>query len=247
VTQIVPARTGPALRGRLIQAWHLTGATLRDGRAVPPVGEWLEHEGALELCEAGLHASERLIDALRYAPAGVTTIHRVECDGDVIHCDSGDKFAGRRRRIVASYPFDLRRVVRLACESAALAAWCTGLYLPELIVAAEAADRGDFAAASAAAAAAGDARGAGDAARAARDASWAADATARAAAGAVWAAARGAAWAAGDATAWAASDVVDAAWAAAGDAGDAAWSAARDAAWETLEARAVALLTGGAL
>ena len=45
-------------------AFHFTAATLRDGSPIPPVGAWLEHAGPLVLCESGLHASKRVLDAL---------------------------------------------------------------------------------------------------------------------------------------------------------------------------------------
>lgn len=38
-------------------AYHFVGETLRDGRPVPADGEWLEHDGKIIMCEAGLHAS----------------------------------------------------------------------------------------------------------------------------------------------------------------------------------------------
>lgn len=64
-----------------VLAWHFVGATLRDGRPVPPDGETLRHDGPLRMCQSGLHASERLIDALRYAPGA--TICRVQCGGEI--------------------------------------------------------------------------------------------------------------------------------------------------------------------
>ena len=79
-----------------MKAWHLVGKTLRDGRPVPADGEWLEHDGELVMCKSGLHASERLIDALRYAPD--STICRVELDGEILHDD--DKVVAMRRRIL---------------------------------------------------------------------------------------------------------------------------------------------------
>lgn len=184
-------------------AYHFTaGATLRDGRPVPPIGEWLEHDGPVKLCASGLHASERLLDALGYAPG--LTLHVVTCEG----VERGDdKLVCRRRRIELTRGVSLCAVVRLAIESACLAAWCTGLYLPDLLTALDAADREDFAAASdardaawaasAAASAARAARAASAAARVAWDASAAASAAARAAR-----AARDAAWDAAGAAAW---------------------------------------------
>ena len=216
------------------RAWNFTADTLRDGSPIPPIGEWLAHDGPVVICKSGLHASERLLDALQYTPG--LTLHRVTC-ADVVD-EQDDKLVCRRRRIDASRDVPMRAVVRLAIESACLAAWCAGLYLPELLVALDAADRGDWAAA-------------GDAAGAAGDAAWAAQA-------AIWAAgAARAAGAAGDAAraAWAAQAAIWAARAAgaAGDAaraaGAAAWAAraagaAGDAARAALEARAIALLWG---
>jgi len=81
--------------------YHFTGDKLRDGRPVPPVGEWLEHEGEIDPCVCGLHASEHPFDAMRYA-LGVT-LHRVELEGDLqSHGDPPDKWVGRRRKIIAS-------------------------------------------------------------------------------------------------------------------------------------------------
>lgn len=77
-------------------AWHFVGDALRDGRPVPPDGEWLEHEGEVVLCEAGLHASVDVWDALTYAPGPV--LCRVEVDGVIVRGD--DKLAASRRRIL---------------------------------------------------------------------------------------------------------------------------------------------------
>jgi hypothetical protein len=80
-----------------IRAWHFVGATLRDGRPIPPDGEWLVHEGPLDMCKAGLHASRHPFDALQYAPG--ETLCLVDMDGEIYEGD--DKLVARRRRIVA--------------------------------------------------------------------------------------------------------------------------------------------------
>jgi hypothetical protein len=95
-----------------VLAWHFTGDTLRDGSPLPKVGEWLEHTGPVVMCDSGLHASRRAIDALRYAPGPLA--HLVECDGVVAEDD--DKFVCRRRKILASV--DAAAVLR------AFARWC---------------------------------------------------------------------------------------------------------------------------
>lgn len=62
-----------------VLAWHFVGDALRDGRPIPPDGEWLRHDGPIEPCASELHASERIIDALSFAPG--STIFRVELRG----------------------------------------------------------------------------------------------------------------------------------------------------------------------
>lgn len=77
-------------------AWHFVGPTLRDGRPVPPDGETLVHEGPVQMCRSGLHASRRLTDALQYAPG--STICRVRV-GDVVEEDDS-KLVARERTIL---------------------------------------------------------------------------------------------------------------------------------------------------
>jgi hypothetical protein len=84
-----------------MKAYHFTESTLRDGRPLPAVGEWLEHTGPLVPCESGLHASEHPFDAFQFAPGNL--LHLVECDGEIVeHGEPVDKFVCRRRRIVAT-------------------------------------------------------------------------------------------------------------------------------------------------
>jgi hypothetical protein len=78
-----------------IEAWHFVDTKLRDGRPIPADGELLGHEGNVCLCESGLHASERLIDALRYAPG--TTLCRVTVGGHIVH--GADKLCATERTI----------------------------------------------------------------------------------------------------------------------------------------------------
>lgn len=78
-------------------AYHFVGETLRDGRPIPADGEWLEHDGEIEICMSGLHASSHPFDALEYAPGN--TLCLVEVDGDI--SEQEDKLVCRRRRIIA--------------------------------------------------------------------------------------------------------------------------------------------------
>ena len=81
------------LMNKEVLAWHFVGDTLRDGRPVPANGVVLKHKGKLELCESGLHASERLIDALPYAPGPI--LCRVQMGG-AIKKDYGKLVASKR-------------------------------------------------------------------------------------------------------------------------------------------------------
>jgi hypothetical protein len=68
---------------RTIKAWHFLkdDGTLRDGTPAPADGELLEHKGELIMCESGLHASTKAIDALKYAPGSM--VCRVEVGGNI--------------------------------------------------------------------------------------------------------------------------------------------------------------------
>ena len=80
-----------------MKAWHFTNDTLRDGRSLPADGETLRHGGDLIMCEQGLHASVRIIDALQYAPGN--TICRVSVSGHDWQ-DHDDKIVCRERTIL---------------------------------------------------------------------------------------------------------------------------------------------------
>jgi hypothetical protein len=193
-------------------AWHFTRATLRDGRPIPPIGEWLVHDGSITICRTGLHASARLIDALSFAPG--ETLHRVTMRG-IEGCEA-DKLVARERRIDWSLSAEpVLRAFARRCALDVLPLWpdATAIVREYLETGRE------------------------DIRDAARDAAWAAarDAARDAARAAAWAAARAAAWAA----AWAAARAAArdaaraAAWAAAWDAArDAARDAALAAAWD---------------
>lgn len=77
-------------------AWHFVDEEMRDGSPIPPDGERLEHGAPVALCQSGLHASERVIDALKFAPGN--TICRVECDG--VSARQDDKLVCAARTIL---------------------------------------------------------------------------------------------------------------------------------------------------
>jgi hypothetical protein len=80
-----------------VTAWHFAGKALRDGRPLPADGEWLIHDGPeVVMCETGLHASRRVIDALQYAPG--PTVCRVTCRR-IVDEYKNDKLVCWERRI----------------------------------------------------------------------------------------------------------------------------------------------------
>jgi hypothetical protein len=171
------------------------------------VGQTLAEYRPLVLCDVGLHASTRAIDALQYAPGPI--VCRVECHGEIIRGE--DKLCSSRRTVLAMVDATetLRRFARL-CALDVIHLWePPGVVIEYLYT--------------------GDERLRVEAQDAVLDAAWAARAT-----WATWAAARGARDAARDAVLNAARDAVlnaawDAAWAARDVTRNAAW-AARDAA-----------------
>ena len=76
--------------------WHLVGATLRDGSAIPRDGAWLPKIENIKLCERGYHGSLHPFDALKYAPG--ETLCYCEYRGQIFH--GSDKFVAEQRRIV---------------------------------------------------------------------------------------------------------------------------------------------------
>ena len=97
-----------------IPAWHFVDDTLRDGRAVPPDGQALVHADDVAICVSGLHASPRILDALKYAPGNV--ICRVLCD-DVVG-QQEDKLVCRSRAV--EWRLDGEEVLREFARQVAL-------------------------------------------------------------------------------------------------------------------------------
>ena len=110
----------------MIKAWHFVGPRLRDGSLVPPDGKTLVYKGPLVLCSSGLHASKRLIDALRYAPG--CTICRVAMDGDIIKVD--DKLVARKRTVL--WRVDGEALLRKFARNCALG--CVDKWKPPMVV-----------------------------------------------------------------------------------------------------------------
>jgi hypothetical protein len=182
--------------------------TLRDGRPVPPVGEWLEEVGRIKICKRGLHASVRAIDALVCLEWDNAAVCLVELDGIVETPDHAGEIVGSRRKVLGWALCDeLLRFFARECALSVASQWEMPAIVREYL---ETGDEGKW---DAARDAAWDAarRASWDAARdAARDAAW--DAARRAptyaARSASWAAARRAptyaSWDAARSAAWAA-------------------------------------------
>lgn len=76
--------------------WHFTkGMRLRDGTPLE-AGRLYIVTGPLIMCERGLHASVRAIDALRYAPGCM--LSRVELGGELL--TDTDKACATERRVL---------------------------------------------------------------------------------------------------------------------------------------------------
>jgi len=84
-----------------------------DGREIK-IGGTHKVKGSVKLCNHGLHASKRIIDALQYAPGPI--LHLVTLGGKVVHGD--DKSVATERTYVAS--FDATEVLREFARKQAL-------------------------------------------------------------------------------------------------------------------------------
>lgn len=100
-------------------AWHFLAAgqdgqpVLRDGRPLV-VGEWLTHLGPCIICESGLHASYRALDALRYAPGPFVCL----CEVDCVAYEHSDKLVCTMRKPL--WCIDATEVLRLFARLCAL-------------------------------------------------------------------------------------------------------------------------------
>ena len=185
-----------------------------DGREIV-VEETHTVDATPKCCEVGLHASKRVIDALKYAPS--PNLYIVELGGEIDEND--DKVSAQARRYIAS--IDTTAILRDFAKRQALIniklikPYCSSEQYADILAflkgeeeKREAAGAAAWAARAAAQAARTAAGAAAEAARGAAGgaAEAAAQAAARGARGAAGAAARGAAWAAAWAAAWGAAN-----------------------------------------
>ena len=82
---------------RRIKAWHFVDddGKRRDG-LVEQVGETYHYEGTPVMCESGLHASRKILDALQYARGFI--VRRVECWGKA--AEDADKLVCKHRKVL---------------------------------------------------------------------------------------------------------------------------------------------------
>ena len=97
-----------------LTAYWFFGNTLRDGRPIPPDGEWLVEDGPIELCEKGLHWSRDPFDALQYAPG--QNLALVEARGMIL--EQANKGCSTERRIIKR--FDATALLRSEARTSAL-------------------------------------------------------------------------------------------------------------------------------
>jgi hypothetical protein len=207
-----------------IKAWYFAPEDNKlrygDGRSIN-IGETHTVAGKPKLCENGLHASERLIDALQYVPGSI--LYEVELSGEF---DVGDnKLCATNRtylrginatNLLKSFArkqalINIDKIKPYCCESdySLIINYLTNGE-EELRLAAR------------------------SAAESARSAAW--SAARSAARSAAWSAARSAAWSAAESAAWSAAESARSAAESAAE--SAAWSAARSAAWSAARSAA---------
>lgn len=98
-----------------ILAWHFIQDDGRTayGNMLVEAGKTYSTDETPVLCKAGFHASERLLDALKYAPGGV--VCRVELWGEVKY--GSDKLVAQNRHV--QWMLDVTRLLdKFACEVA---------------------------------------------------------------------------------------------------------------------------------
>ena len=91
------------------------GTIISDRNKYPwKIGKWETHEGRIEACAGGFHASERILDALKYVSGSV--LARVEVKG---HFDKeDDKQSWESMKIVKAYKWTKFDSVKFAIFSA---------------------------------------------------------------------------------------------------------------------------------
>lgn len=103
-------------------AYHFVGNTLRDGSPVPDDGVTLTHDGEIELCRSGFHASRKAWQALAYAPGH--TLCRVCVGGKVIEPSGEDKLVATERTIISRIDAEaLLREFTRSCARDVLPLW----------------------------------------------------------------------------------------------------------------------------
>lgn len=114
-----PARDGADISATM-QGWYFSTEARRlrfgDNRAIV-LGETHTFDGEPVLCEAGLHASERIIDALDYAPGSI--VWRVTLGGKIVR---GDDKAVATLRTYDAGGIDVSAVLRAFARRCALGA-----------------------------------------------------------------------------------------------------------------------------
>ena len=98
--------------------WKSLSAGLNSyhGKKKWKIGKWYKCRGELEMCKNGLHASERVIDAMQYVP--MECLAKVEVRGENIQGDN--KQCYRKMKIVKTWHWKKEDGVALAIYAAEL-------------------------------------------------------------------------------------------------------------------------------
>ena len=105
-----------------VKAWYFSNYTRRlrygDGREIA-IGVTHTVDGEIAPCQNGLHGSERILDALGYAPGLV--VWRVELSGTIVANEDDDKLAASERTYLAG-GVDITELLRAFARRQALRA-----------------------------------------------------------------------------------------------------------------------------
>lgn len=92
------------------------GLESKHGKHKWKVGKWYKIEGGLSMCDNGFHASENIIDAMKYVK--MECLAKVEVRG--ANLKHGDKQCWSEMRVVKTWKWEKEDSVRLSIYSASL-------------------------------------------------------------------------------------------------------------------------------
>lgn len=93
-----------------------TGKSSRYGNHIWKINKWYKTNGDLSMCKNGFHASENIIDAMKYVDMEI--LAKVEARG--LHIDQEGKQCWEEMRIIKSWKWEKEDSIRLAIYAANL-------------------------------------------------------------------------------------------------------------------------------